>query len=146
LKWSQVFISRSLTLLASKKWGTLVWKFFAWSRSGLPTSMILETYRLRFQIEQFHKDTKQYLGLMDAGLKNYDAIKAHVHWVYCAYLLLHDFHLPLTKIGTPERQKILMTMHSSDECRHLIPLSSRIQGSKSVKTYCRKKQEALYAA
>jgi hypothetical protein len=137
-------VPKALTLLASKKRGTPQWRYFACSRIGLPTSLILATYQIRFQIEQFHKDTKQYFGMTDAGLKHYHAVKAHVHWVYCSYLLIHDFHLPLVRIGTRERQKILMNLHSADELRHLIQLSSRINGAQSVQNYCRQKQELLY--
>lgn len=136
----------SMILLASKKKGEKDWKYLACSRLGLPTSVIMISYQIRFSIEQFHKDTKQYLGLQDAGLKNYCAVKSHVHWVYVTYLMLHDFELPLIPIGTRERQKILMRMIQSEEYGSLIQLSSRINGSEEVKKYCQKKHEALYAA
>jgi hypothetical protein len=146
LEGSAYGVPRALTLLASKKRGTPVWRYFACSRVGLPTSLILAVYQIRFRIEQFHKDAKQYLGMTEAGLKHYHAVKAHVHWVYAAYILLHNFHLPRTKLGTRERQKILMNLHTAAEFRHIIQLGSRIGGAQHVQNYCRQRQEALYAA
>ena len=46
-------------------------------------------YRLRWAVELFHKDVKQNLGFEDVATHGFDSMKAHVHWVYCAYILLH---------------------------------------------------------
>jgi hypothetical protein len=46
-------------------------------------------YRLRWAIELFHKEVKMHLGFEDVATSTFDAVQAHVHWVYCAYILLH---------------------------------------------------------
>ena len=40
-------------------------------------------------IELFHKDVKMHLGFEDVATSGFDAVQSHVHWVYCAYILLH---------------------------------------------------------
>lgn len=46
-------------------------------------------YRLRWAIELFHTEVKMHLGFEDVATSTFDAVQAHVHWVYCAYILLH---------------------------------------------------------
>ena len=46
-------------------------------------------YRLRWAIELFHKDVKMHLGFEDVATTTFNAVQAHVHWGYCAYILLH---------------------------------------------------------
>jgi hypothetical protein len=47
------------------------------------------TYKIRWAPELFHRAAKHPLGMFDAGLSSFDAMAAHVHWVYCTWLLLH---------------------------------------------------------
>jgi hypothetical protein len=37
----------------------------------------------------FHKCGKQHLGFEEVATQGFDAVMSHVHWVYCAYILLH---------------------------------------------------------
>jgi hypothetical protein len=60
-------------------------------------------------MELFHKDVKQNLGFEDVATHGFDSVKAHVHWVYCAYILLH-----LSPPGMSGEAKRL-----SDKKRHL---------------------------
>jgi len=46
-------------------------------------------YRLRWAVEIFHKRVKQHLGFEDVATSGFDSVMSHVHWVYCAYILLH---------------------------------------------------------
>lgn len=46
-------------------------------------------YRIRWLIEIFHKEVKQYLGFEDVASKYFESVISHVHWVYCAYILLN---------------------------------------------------------
>jgi hypothetical protein len=46
-------------------------------------------YRMRWRIEIFPKEVKTYLGFEDVSAQWFVAVKAHVHWVYCAYILLY---------------------------------------------------------
>ena len=41
----------------------------------------------------FHRAAKQQLGMLDAGVEEFDSLIAHVHWVYCAYILLERLEL-----------------------------------------------------
>jgi hypothetical protein len=41
-----------------------------------------------YNIELFHKTVKQHLGFEDVATSSFDAVMSHVHWVYCAYILL----------------------------------------------------------
>jgi len=46
-------------------------------------------YRLRWAIEIFHKEIKMFLGFEDVSAKYFSSVMSHVHWVYCAYILLN---------------------------------------------------------
>jgi hypothetical protein len=46
-------------------------------------------YRLRWEIELFHKKIKMFLGFEDVSAKYFRSVISHVHWVYCAYILLN---------------------------------------------------------
>jgi len=64
-------------------------KYFACSDLRVTARQIVLGYRLRWAVEIFHKDVKQNLGFEDVATHGFDSVKAHVHWVYCAYILLH---------------------------------------------------------
>ncbi len=55
-------------------------------------------YRLRWAIEIFHKEIKMFLGYEDVSAKHFSSVISHVHWVYCAYILL-IFSPPGGKLG-----------------------------------------------
>ena len=44
---------------------------------------------MRWAVELFHKSVKQHLGFEEVAPHGLDAVMSHVHWVYCAYILLH---------------------------------------------------------
>jgi hypothetical protein len=50
---------------------------------------ILMGYRLRWAIEIFHKHIKMFLGFEDVAAKWFTAVQSHVHWIYCAYILMN---------------------------------------------------------
>ena len=50
---------------------------------------ILMGYRLRWAIEIFHKHIKMFLGFEDVAAKWFTAVESHVHWIYCAYILMN---------------------------------------------------------
>ena len=64
-------------------------KYFACSDMRVTARQIVLGYRLRWAVELFHKDIKQNLGFEDVATSGFDSVKAHVSWVYCAYILLH---------------------------------------------------------
>jgi Transposase DDE domain len=84
-------------------------KYFACSDLRVTARQIVLGYRLRWAVELFHKDVKQNLGFEDVATHGFDSVQAHVHWVYCAYILLH-----LSPPGMSGEAKSL-----SDKKRHL---------------------------
>ena len=50
---------------------------------------IVTGYRRRWAVELFHTCVKQHLGFEEVATHGFDAVISHVHWVYCAYILLH---------------------------------------------------------
>ena len=49
---------------------------------------MLQLYKIRWRVEIFHRDVKGLFGLEDVAGKAFEAIEAHVHWVYSAYILM----------------------------------------------------------
>ena len=64
-------------------------KYLACSDLRVTARQVVLGYRLRWAVEIFHKTVKQHLGFEDVATHGFDSVKAHVHWVYCAYILLH---------------------------------------------------------
>lgn len=50
---------------------------------------IMLGYRIRWAVELFHKSVKQNLGFEEVSTSGFDSVTSHVHWVYCAYILLN---------------------------------------------------------
>lgn len=87
-------IAQDVALVCSEKSGkTKGRRFFVCSVSGLDQGTIIRLYSKRWAIELFHRTTKQQLGMLDAGVRRFDAQVSHVHWAYCAYILLHQLEI-----------------------------------------------------
>jgi hypothetical protein len=63
-------------------------KFLACSDLEAQVKQILIGYRLRWRVELFHKACKMHLGFEHVAAKHFSSVVSHVHWVYCAYILL----------------------------------------------------------
>ena len=63
-------------------------KYLAGNDMRVTARQVILGYRLRWVIELFHKTVKQHLGFEDVATSSFDAVMSHVHWVYCAYILL----------------------------------------------------------
>ena len=63
-------------------------KYFACNDMRVTARQIMLGYRFRWVIELFHKTVKQHLGFEDVATSSFDSVMSHVHWVYCAYILL----------------------------------------------------------
>lgn len=63
-------------------------KYLACNDFKTTPRQILKGYRLRWAIEIFHKHIKMFLGFEDVATKRFVAVESHVHWIYCAYLLM----------------------------------------------------------
>ena len=64
-------------------------RYFACNDVKVTARQIMLGYRLRWAVELFHKKIKQHLGFEDVATSGFDSVISHVHWVYCAYILLH---------------------------------------------------------
>jgi hypothetical protein len=92
-------------------------------------------YRLRWAVEIFHKNVKQHLGFEDAATSGFDSVKAHVHWVYCAYILLHMSPPGLSgeakSLGDKQRQ--LQKVLKNKEKRRVLQKLTQIGGVQRYK-------------
>ena len=64
-------------------------KYLACNDLKAAPRQILIGYRLRWAIEIFHKHIKMFLGFEDVATKRFAAVQSHVHWIYCAYILMN---------------------------------------------------------
>ena len=64
-------------------------KYLACNDLRATARQIVTGYRMRWAVELFHKCVKQHLGFEDVATHGFEAVLSHVHWVYCAYILLH---------------------------------------------------------
>ena len=92
-------------------------------------------YRLRWAVELFHKSVKQHLGFEDVATHGFDAVISHVHWVYCAYILLHMSPPGLSpgvqSIG--DKQRALQQGLADKDKRHILQQLTQIGGVQRYK-------------
>lgn len=84
---------REIALVCSEKSKGEGRRFLGCSRADVCASMVLQLYKLRWRVEIFHRDVKGLFGLEDVAGKNFDAVEAHVHWVYSVYILMSMLEL-----------------------------------------------------
>jgi hypothetical protein len=100
---------------------------------------IVMGYRLRWAVELFHKSVKQHLGFEDVATHGFEAVIAHVHWVYCAYILLHMSPPGLSpgvqSIG--DKQRALQQGLADTEKRHILQQLTHIGGVQRYKAELR---------
>ena len=119
--------------------------FLACSLEKVSTTVIARTYKLRWKVEIFHKEVKSYLGLENVGLTRFEAIEAHLYWVYVTYLLLFD-------LSDKEGQTILSRCREvrahleSEKIGCILKLNSRMDRVDSIREYCFRLRKKLYAA
>jgi len=91
---------------------------------------IILGYRLRWTIELFHKTVKQQLGFEDVATRGFDAVLAHVHWVYCAHILL-SLSPPGVSAGAKslgDKQRQLQQLLANQERRRVLQQLTQIGG------------------
>lgn len=127
-----------VVLICSKKSRGKGNVYFACSNLTMSTRSISLGYAIRWRVELFHRDSKQHLGMMDAGVHNFESLVSHIHWVYCAYLLLKRQNLEDKQKGSSilQRQKILTKKWESQRYKHIIQLSTRFDGVTAIKSHC----------
>ena len=91
-------------------------------------------------MELFHRATKHQFGLLDAGVEDFESLIAHIHWVYCAYLLLHELEVPGAKSLTDKQRRLTALVYKApwEKCLSKI-IAAKIQcgGYKSQETLLR---------
>jgi DDE family transposase len=110
-------------------------KYFACNDLRVTARQIILGYRLRWAIELFHKTVKQHLGFEDVATHGFDAVISHVHWVYCAYILLSmsppGVSAGVTSLGNAQRQ--LQQRLANQERRRLLQKLTQIGGVQRYK-------------
>ena len=91
---------------------------------------IILGYRFRWTIELFHKTVKQHLGFEDVATSGFASVMAHVHWVYCAYILL-SMSPPGVSAGAQslgDKQRQLQQFLENQEKRRVLQQLTQIGG------------------
>lgn len=120
-------------------------KYLACNDLKATARQILVAYRIRWKIEIFHKEVKMFFGFEDVSVKYFVSVMEHVHWVYCAYILLHS-HPP----GVPEhiqsiadKQRRIKEIIDSREISREIQLLTQINGVQRCKDELRRALQDL---
>src|SRR2546422_692707 len=110
-------------------------KYFACNDMRVTARQIILGYRLRWAIELFHKTVKQHLGFEDVATSGFASVMSHVHWVYCAYILLHlsppGVSAGVTSLGDKQRQ--LQQLLANQEKRRILQKLTQIGGVQRYK-------------
>ena len=128
-------VHRKVQIVCSERSHESKKKFMSCTNLNANIKQIILAYRERWKIELFHRDIKSYLGMEDAGVCKFDSLHAHVHWVYCSYILLLDI-FP-TASGINDAQKLLKRKIESQRNKKIIQSLSQINGVEKVKAQCR---------
>jgi hypothetical protein len=110
-------------------------KYFACNDMRVTARQIIIGYRLRWAIALFHKTVKQHLGFEEVATSGFDAVMSHVHWVYCAYILLSmsppGVSADVTSLGDAQRQ--LQQFLANQERRRILQKLTQIGGVQRYK-------------
>ncbi len=114
-------------------------KYLACNDGKATARQIVMGYRLRWKIELFHKDTKMHLGFEDVATTGFTSVASHVHWVYCAYLLLHMSPpgVPQDVKSVGERQRKIQELLAHKEKRRVLQQLTQIHGVERYKNELR---------
>ena len=110
-------------------------KYLACSDLKVQSRQIIIGYRLRWKIEVFHKHIKMHLGFEDVAAKYFRSVEAHVHFVYCAYILLHSEPpgVPENAKTIIEKQHYIQIILDNKETAHDLQLATQIGGFEKLK-------------
>jgi hypothetical protein len=110
-------------------------KYFACNDMRVTARQIIRGYRLRWPIELFHKTVKQHLGFEEVATSGFDSVMSHVHWVYCAYILLSRspprVSADARSLGYKQRQ--LQQLLANQEKRRILQQLTQIGGVQRYK-------------
>ena len=110
-------------------------KYLACNDLKATPRQIIIGYRLRWRIEIFHKEVKMFLGFEDVSAKWFDSVISHVHWVYCAYILLNSGPpgMPKQMKSLAAKQEFVQEMLKRKELSRLNQLMTQINGVQRLK-------------
>jgi hypothetical protein len=117
-------------------------KYLACNDMRVTARQIIIGYRLRWAIELFHKTVKQHLGFEDVATSGFDSVMSHVHWVYCAHILLY-MSPPGVSAGAKslgDKQRQLQQLLENQEKRRVLQQLTQIGG---VQRYTDELRQAL---
>jgi hypothetical protein len=110
-------------------------KYLACNDLRATARQIVTGYRMRWAVELLHKCVKQHLGFEEVATHGFEAVLSHVHWVYCAYLLLHMAPPGLSpgaqSIG--DKQRALQQGLADKEKRQILQKVTQIGGVQRYK-------------
>jgi len=105
-------------------------KYLACNDLKATPRQILLGYRIRWKIETFHKEVKMFLGFEDVATKYFESVISHVHWVYCAYILLYSQPPGLSEHikSMPDKQQRIKEIIDSKEIARELQMLTQIKG------------------
>src|SRR5690606_7501283 len=109
--------------------------FLSCSNLKVCVKTILYSYQKRWATEIFHRSIKSHLGLEDSGVHKFDTLHSHIHWVYCAYIFLHEL-VEDDSIGVKEKQTVLEAKMEIKKMKKVIQKATQFSGADKVKAYC----------
>ncbi len=76
-----------------------------------------------------------FMGFQDVAAKRFSSVISHVHWVYCAYILLNSNPpgIPPEIRGIGQKQDIVREMIGRSEKARVLQMLTRINGTEAVK-------------
>ena len=80
-------------------------------------------------------EVKMFLGFEDVSAKWFDSVISHVHWVYCAYILLNSGPpgMPKQMKSLADKQQLMEEMLKRKELSRLNQLMTQINGVQRLK-------------
>jgi len=108
-------------------------KYLACSDLKASARQIAIGYRMRWAIEIFHKEIKMFLGFEDVATKWFDSVIAHVHWVYCVYILLNAGPFDTHVRAIAEKQHRISNIISGGEKNRVIQMLTQFDGPQRYK-------------
>ena len=94
-------------------------------------------YRLRWAIEIFHKEIKMFLGFEEVSAKWFRSIVSHVHWVYCAYILLNSSPpgFPIDMKSMAEKQLMINKIIENKGLSAVNQILTQVKGPQRLKAH-----------
>jgi len=109
-------------------------KYLACSDLKAKARQIIIGYRMRWAIEIFHKEIKMFLGFEDVATKCFCSVIAHVHWVYCVYILLNAGPFLSHARAMAEKQHWISRIIESRKKSRVIQLLTQFNGPQRYKS------------